>query len=374
MPGKGIELLALHPSLDRAVKRLGWTELTSVQERVIPLLRDGRDVLAQAQTGTGKTGSFAIPLLERVAPGSQVPFALVVVPTRELCAQVAREFALLGRDTHARVVAVYGGVGYGAQESALRRGANIVVGTPGRLLDLVARRSLTLAKVTTLVLDEADRLLDLGFAPDVQRIVALLPAKRQTTLFSATITADVRAIARRYTHDPVLVVVKPEQVEVDAIDQAWVEVFESDKVKALREILDRDSVARTLVFRRTRRGVDSLVRTLRRFGYAAAALHGDLGQPERERTLEAFKVGKVATLVATNLAARGLHIDDIGHVVNFDLPEDIETLVHRSGRTGRMGKTGVALTFVTEWQYDEFDELRRRSKAPFRQERLELYA
>jgi ATP-dependent RNA helicase DeaD len=367
-------LIALHPDLDRAVKGLGWTEFTPVQERVIPLLRAGRDVLGQAQTGTGKTAAFALPLLERVEPRPWRPFVLVVVPTRELALQVAREFALLGRYRRARVSTVYGGIGYRAQEEALRRGVHVVVGTPGRLLDLAGRGSLDLGGITALVLDEADRLLDLGFAPDIARIIALLPTARQTSLFSATLTAEVRAIARRYTVDPEIVAVNPEEATVASIDQVWVEVLESDRVPALREILARQGVSRTLVFRRTRRGVDGLVRSLRRLGHSAAALHGDMPQRERERVLEGFRTGAIDTLVATNIAARGLHVEAIDHVVNFDLPEDAETYVHRIGRTGRAGLSGIALTFVTEWQYDEFQDLKRRARVPFRQERLALYS
>lgn len=366
-------LIALHPQLDRAVKALGWTEFTPVQEQAIPLLREGRDVLVQAQTGTGKTAAFALPLLERIDPRPGRPVALVVVPTRELCVQVAREFETLGRFGVVRVAAIYGGVGYALQEQRLRRGAQVVVGTPGRLLDLVERRSLDLSGISALVLDEADRLLDLGFAPDIRRIVALLPKERQTVLCSATLTPEVRDIARRYTKDAALVTVNPEEPTIDTIDQAWVEVFEADKLRALREILAREGVRRVLVFRRTKRGVDTLVRNLSRAGIRAAALHGDLGQRERERVLEGFKQGRIATLVATDLAARGLHVEGIDQVVNFDLPADAETYVHRVGRTGRAGRTGSALTFVTEWQYDEFDDLRRRARVPFRQERLALY-
>ena len=367
-------MIALAPELDRAIKTLGWSELTPIQEEVIPLLRAGRDVFAQAQTGTGKTAAFALPILERAATRHAKPFALVVVPTRELCAQVTAEFAALGRYRNVRVVAVYGGVGYGAQVAPLRRGVDIVVGTPGRLLDLADRRTLDLSHISTLVLDEADRLLDMGFGPAVRRIIGLLPRERQTALFSATLTAEVRAIARQHTRDAVAVAIRPDQPSVEAIDQRWVEVFEADKIRALREILLRDEVGRTLVFRRTKWGVDKLVRALRRDGVVAGAIHGDLSQREREYTLQAFRSGALKTLVATNVAARGLHIDDVGHVVNFDLPEDADTYVHRVGRTGRAGRAGIALTFVTEWEYDAFDDLRRRTKIPFQQERLALYA
>jgi len=366
-------LIGLAPDLDHTTRELGWTTLTPIQELVIPHLRAGRDLFAQAQTGTGKTGAFALPILERIDGRAAAPFALVIVPTRELCAQVAAEFQALGHKRSARVAALYGGVGYRDQEVALRRGIHVAVATPGRLLDLVSRRSLDLSKVRVLVLDEADRLLDLGFAPDIARIVALLSTPRQTALFSATLTAEVRAIAQRYTTNPAAVAVRPETPTVDAIDQAWIEVREVDKVTALHELLGRSGVDRTLVFRRTKHGADKLVKALDRLGRPARALHGNVGQRERERVLEGFRRGTIPTLVATNLAARGIHVDDIGHVVNFDLPENAETYVHRVGRTGRMGRRGIAYTFVNETQRKDFEEIRRRAKVPFRREPLAIH-
>jgi ATP-dependent RNA helicase DeaD len=367
-------VIAFPPDLDRAIKGLGWVELTPIQDRVIPLLRSGRDVIGQAQTGTGKTGAFALPLLERVNGPARRPLVLVVVPTRELCLQVARDFAELGRHRRARVAAVYGGNGYGSQERDLRAGVHIVVGTPGRLLDLVERRTLDLSGIMVLVLDEADRLLDLGFLPDVRRIVKLLPKARQTALFSATFPVAVDRVAREFTANAQRVAVKPEQPTIDTVDQAFVEVLHVDKLRALREVLGRDGASRVLVFRRTKRGADKLARDLVRLGHQAAALHGDIPQRARERVLEGFRRGTVGTLVATNLAARGLHVEGIDHVVNFDLPEDPETYVHRIGRTGRAGESGKALTFVTEADHADFLELKRKARVPFRQERLRLYS
>jgi superfamily II DNA/RNA helicase len=367
-------MLGSHPDIDRAVKALGWLGPTPVQARVIPLLRSGRDVIAQAQTGTGKTGAFALPLLERLATAARRPSVLVIVPTRELCLQVARDFASLGRFRRVRVAALYGGNGYGAQERDLRLGVHVVVGTPGRLLDLVSRRSLDLRGIDVLVLDEADRLLDLGFITDIRRIVALLPSPRQTALFSATITPEVDQIARSLTVDAVKVSVRPEQPTIDTIDQAFIEVLHVDKLRALREVLARKEAGRVLVFRRTKRGVDRLARDLVRLGHDAGALHGDIPQRARERVLEGFRRGTVSPLVATNLASRGIHVEGIDHVVNFDLPEDPETYVHRVGRTGRAGELGKALTFVTETQGNEFRELKRKARVPFRQERLALYS
>jgi superfamily II DNA/RNA helicase len=365
-------VIDLHPELARAVKALGWTELTAIQDKVIPVLRSGRDVVAQAQTGTGKTGAFALPLLERIEGPARQPFVLVVVPTRELCLQVARDFESLGKHRRVRVAAVYGGNGYGAQERALRLGVHVVVGTPGRLLDLVTRRTIDLRGIKVLVLDEADRLLDLGFLPDVRRIVALLPKGRQTALFSATLGPDVDKVANSVTIDAVRVAVKPEQPTIDTIDQSFIEVRHVDKLRALRQILGREEASRVLVFRRTKRGVDKLTQDLVRLGHHAGALHGDIPQRARERVLEGFRNGGVRTLVATNLASRGIHVEGIDHVVNFDLPEDPETYVHRVGRTGRAGERGKALTFVTETQHSEFADLRRKARVPFRQERLAL--
>ena len=371
-PRKDLALITPAPDLERATRDLGWTSLTPIQELAIPHLRGGRDLLAQAQTGTGKTGAFALPILELVKGHASAPFALVIVPTRELCAQVALEFGALGKRRSARVVAVYGGVGYRDQESALRRGVHVVVATPGRVIDLVNRRTLDLSKIRVLILDEADRLLDLGFAPDIARISAFLPRVRQTALFSATLTAEVRAIAQRYTTNPINVAVRPEEPTLDAIDHAWIDVNEADKVSALHELLGREGIERTLVFRRTKHGANKLVKALERLGRPARALHGNIGQRERERVLEAFRRGAIPTLVATNLAARGIHVDDIGHVVNFDLPENAETFVHRVGRTGRAGRRGVAYTFVNETQRRDFDEIKRKAKVRFRQERLSL--
>lgn len=367
-------MIAFHPDLDRAIKGLGWVELTPIQDKVIPLMRAGRDVIGQAQTGTGKTGAFALPLLERVTAPARRPFVLVIVPTRELCLQVASDFAALGKYRRVRVSAVYGGAGYGAQERELRIGVHVVVGTPGRLQDLVERRSLDLTGIKVLILDEADRLLDLGFVNDVKRIAALLPKGRQTALFSATFPPAVDQVARALTIDAQRVSVKPEQPTIDTIDQAFVEVLHADKLRALREVLGRDEASRVLVFRRTKRGVDKLTRDLVRLGHDAGALHGDIPQRARERVLDGFRRGTVKTLIATNLASRGIHVDGIDHVVNFDLPEDPETYVHRVGRTGRAGERGKAVTFVTESQQAEFLELKRKARVPFRQERLALYS
>ena len=346
---------------------------TPVQAQAIPALRSRRDLLAQAQTGTGNTAAFAIPIVELVDPAVKRPQALVVVPTRELAVQVTREFGAIGKYRHAHEVAIYGGVPYGPQERALARGAQIVIGTPGRLLDHIDRGSLSLDAVSIVVLDEGDRLLDMGFAPDVRKLLRLVPKQRQTALFSATLTGEIKDLAYRFTNDPVQIAIDPERRNAESVDQVYVEVLEEDKTRALNELLRRWETEQVLVFRHTKRGVDRLLEDLQRRKHQAAAIHGDMTQRERERTLEKFRAGEIKILVATNLAARGLHIEDISHVVNYDLPEDAEVFTHRIGRTGRAGDTGVAVTFVGEWDFDEFERLREKAGVPFRREVLELY-
>ncbi len=365
--------LAIHPDIARAIDDLGFMAPTPVQQQTIPLLQAGRDVLAQAQTGTGKTAAFAIPIIEAIDPALKRPQALIVVPTRELAQQVTREFGALGKYRHTQEVAVYGGVPYGPQDRALKRGATIVVGTPGRLLDHIERGTLDLTGLLVVILDEADRLLDMGFAPEVRRLLRRCPTERQTALFSATLGRDVRDLAHSFTKRPAQVAIEPENQNIDTVEQVYVEVLDQDKVKALEELLRRFGMDQTLVFRHTKRGVDRLTQALARRGHKVGAIHGDMTQRERERALEAFKGGTVPVLIATNVAARGLHIEDISHVVNFDLPEDADTFTHRVGRTGRAGKSGIAVTFVGEWDLDEFDELRRKSGVPFRREVLDLY-
>ena len=365
--------LELDPDIARAIDELGFMAPTAVQAQAIPILRAGKDLLAQAQTGTGKTAAFAIPIIEKVDPALKQPQALVIVPTRELALQVTREFGVIGKYRHAHEVAIYGGVPYGPQERALKRGAQIVIGTPGRLLDHIDRGTLSLSSIRIVILDEADRLLDMGFAPDVRKLLRLVPKQRQTALFSATLTGEIKDLAYRFTEKPEQIAIDPEHRAQESVEQVYVEVLEEDKVRVLEELLRRWETEQVLVFRHTKRGVDRLLEDLQRRKLAVAAIHGDLTQRDRERTLEKFKNGEIKILVATNLAARGLHIEDISHVVNFDLPEDAETFTHRIGRTGRAGETGVAVTFVAEWDFEEFEQLREKAGVPFRREVLELY-
>ena len=365
--------LEVHPEVARAIDELGFMAPTPVQAEAIPILRAGKDLLAQAQTGTGKTAAFAIPIIEKVDPALKEPQALIVVPTRELCVQVTREFGALGKYRHAHEVAIYGGVPYGPQERALKRGTQIVVGTPGRLLDHIERGTLSLASIKIVILDEADRLLDMGFAYDVRKLLRLVPKQRQTALFSATLTSEIKDLAYRFTNSPEQIAIDADHRTQGAVEQIYVEVLEEDKVRALEELLRRWETEQVLVFRHTKRGVDRLLEDLQRRKHLVAAIHGDLTQRDRERTLDNFRSGEIKILVATNLAARGLHIEDISHVVNYDLPEDAETFTHRIGRTGRAGETGVAVTFVGEWDFEEFEHLREKAGVPFRREVLELY-
>ncbi|GAC1402410.1 MAG: hypothetical protein NVSMB52_16360 [Chloroflexota bacterium] len=319
---------------------------TPIQEQAIPILRQRRDVLGQAQTGTGKTAGFGIPLIENVDASQRTVQAIILVPTRELCLQVADELGRLAQYSGIRVIPVYGGVGLGKQVEDIARGAQVIVGTPGRVEDLLQRRSLRLDNVRLAVLDEADRMLDIGFLPAIERILAQTPSKRQTALFSATIPDDVRSLAKRHMHEPVTIAVDPERATVDEIEQHFERVVDGDKLKALQVHLDQPNCFLALVFRRTTYKADRLVRDLSRQGYKVAALHGRRTQAQRERVLADLKSAKLHVVVATDIAARGLDITGLTHVFNYDLPDTPETYVHRIGRTGRAGETGTAITLI----------------------------
>lgn len=338
--------LPVGPQLARALQSMGYSTPTPIQEQAIPVLREGRDVLGQAQTGTGKTAGFGIPLIESITTSRREVQAIVLVPTRELCIQVAEEITRLGKPFNVVVVAVYGGVGLSPQISALRNGAHVVVGTPGRVEDLLERRALRLEGVRMAILDEADRMLDVGFLPAIERILRRTPAARQTALFSATIPSDVLGLANRQMREPVTISVDPERATVDEIEQRFERVPDGDKLKALKRYLDDPSCFLALIFRRTTYKADKLARDLSRDGYKVAALHGRRTQGQRERVLADLKSAKLQAVVATDIAARGLDISGLTHVFNFDLPDTPETYVHRIGRTGRAGETGTAVMFI----------------------------
>ncbi len=357
----GFAEMDLAPSVLKAIARLGYAEPTEVQLQVIPLMIEGRDVVGQSQTGTGKTAAFGAPIASALDPDEPVVQAIVLVPTRELCLQVAGEMEKLSRSRGLEVIAIYGGRAFGPQVDALERGAQIVVGTPGRVLDHIRRGTLRLESVSVAVLDECDEMLDIGFAEDIDKILSYTPTPRQSALFSATLPPFVLELIDRYLVQPEFVQVRPDQATVAEIEQSYVEVLEQDKVRAFRRLMsmgDRDS--RYLVFRRTQRGVDWLVRRLEYQGVRAEGIHGALTQDRREHVMRAFRDGHTRVMVATNVAARGLDIEGISHVVNYDIPMTSDEYVHRIGRTGRAGRFGKAVTFVAEWDMEVFDEIKKR--------------
>lgn len=347
--------LGARPDTVAALEAVGITHAFAIQEYAIPIALRGTDLIGQAPTGTGKTLGFGVPLLERLlAPGEGAdgrPQALVVVPTRELCLQVARDIAAAGRTRGVRVLPIYGGVAYEPQTEALRKGVELVVGTPGRLLDLAKSKQLKLDGIHTLVLDEADRMLDLGFLDDVEKILSMLPGERQTMLFSATMPEPIVALARRFLRHPMTIHAghTDETGPSPQTRQIIYRAHSMNKVEIVARILQARDRGLTMIFCRTKRSADRVAQDLDFRGFATAAVHGDLGQGARERALRAFRAGKVDVLVATDVAARGLDVTGVTHVINYDCPEDPDTYTHRIGRTGRAGATGVAVTFV-DWE------------------------
>jgi ATP-dependent RNA helicase DeaD len=339
--------LNLRPELMQAIETLGYTEPTPIQAALIPVMLTGVDVIGQAQTGTGKTAAFALPILNNLEPGERHVQALVLCPTRELALQVAGAIYDYGKVQEVRVLAVYGGQPYGPQISRLNRGVDVVVGTPGRLIDLLERNALNISQVRTVVLDEADEMLSMGFIEDIETILADTPTDRQTALFSATLPAPIRRLADRYMHAPQSILIQRAQVTLAAIEQRYYLVNQADKLAALTRLFEIEPVTSALIFVRTRIGTGELANELSRRGFPAESLNGDLSQEARERTLNRFRQNQVKVLVATDVAARGLDIDDISHVFNYDLPDDPEIYIHRIGRTGRAGKTGIAISMVT---------------------------
>ncbi len=347
------ELGARDETVD-ALAAAGITRAFAIQEYALPIALRGADLIGQAPTGTGKTLGFGVPLLERVfAPdegGDGLPQALVVVPTRELGIQVAKDIAAASRTRGVRVLPIYGGVAYEPQIEALRKGVEILVGTPGRLLDLAKQKHLRLHGVRALVLDEADRMLDLGFLDDVERILAMLPEDRQTMLFSATMPDPIVTLSRRFLRHPITIHAghTAETGPSPQTEQLVYRTHSMNKIEIVARILQAESRGLTIIFTRTKRAADRVAEDLDFRGFAVAAVHGDLGQGARERALRAFRAGKIDTLVATDVAARGIDVSGVTHVINYDCPEDQDTYTHRIGRTGRAGASGVAVTFV-DW-------------------------
>ena len=365
-----------------ALQDMGYTEPAPVQEQVIPVMLKGQDLVGQAQTGTGKTAAFGLPLAETLDPGETHVQAIVLTPTRELAAQVSNELRRLCRYRRFKVVTVYGGQPIRRQIDALQRGAHIVVGTPGRMQDHLTRGTLCLDRTRTAVLDEADEMLDIGFADDIERILRFTPASRQTTLFSATIPTRIHRMVYRHLKNPVWVRIGEEAEPVEQVRQVCYEVASRDKNAGLEELLqsspstssERAGHGQTLIFRRTQMGVGRLVGYLRHRGYAARGIHGGLSQTQRDAVMGAFRAGRLKLLIATNVAARGLDIPAICQVINFDIPQNVEEYVHRIGRTCRMGRPGTAITFVGEWDLEAFEVIHRHIGDDLEWGRLALYS
>jgi len=353
--------LGLALPLVRAVVEEGYERPTPVQVEVLPRVLEGRDVLACAQTGTGKTAAFVLPILQRLAaePRTGEIRALVLTPTRELASQIAERVAAYGRHVRVRHAVVYGGVSQRAQETALRAGPDVLVATPGRLLDLMKQGVVRLHGVTHFVLDEADRMLDMGFIHDVRRVVAALPRARRTLLFSATIPSAIASLADSMLVDPARVAIQPAVRTAVTVEQSVMFVAQADKRAALERVLRDASVERAIVFTRTKRGASRLTEQLARSGIGADVIHGNKSQNARERALEAFRRGTTRVLVATDVAARGIDVDGVSHVINFDLPNVAESYVHRIGRTGRAGATGRAISFCDRAEREFLTQIER---------------
>ncbi len=348
--------LGLEPGLLKAVNDLGYTQPTPIQEQAIPFALAGRDLLGCAQTGTGKTAAFILPALQTMGRRKSIG-TLVVTPTRELAGQIEDVARACSKHTGQRVAAVYGGVGYDPQIRKLRRGVELLVATPGRLLDLQQRGDVDLSQVEILVLDEADRMLDMGFWPDVRRIISLLPTKRQNMLFSATLSKDVMRVAGPMLTDPARVEVSPSATPVEAITQAIYPVAEMQKVDLLVRLLEKEQLDRVLVFTRTKHRADRLCRHLEHSRIKGAAIHSNRTQAQRQRALDGFKDGTYRVLVATDIVARGIDVDRISHVINYDLPAVAQDYVHRIGRTARAGASGTAISFLAAEQANELRDI-----------------
>ena len=359
--------LGLTDSLLQAVQTTGYTIPTPIQERVIPEILNGKDVMAAAQTGTGKTAGFTLPLLQLLGGRKQTHDrqirALVLTPTRELAAQIKDSIGTYGLNERLRHGVVFGGVNINPQKQKLRRGLDILVATPGRLLDLYQQHSVKFDEIEVLILDEADRMLDMGFIRDIRRILALLPKRRQNLMFSATFSNEIRKLAKTICHNPIEIDVAPRNSTVKLISQKMYNIDKPRKVDLLSSLL-RSNADQTLVFSRTKHGANNLVKRLSRDNISAAAIHGNKSQAQRTKALDAFKQNKVQVLVATDIAARGIDIDQLATVINFDLPHVPEDYVHRIGRTGRAGLSGVAISLVTNEDKKQLRDIERLIKNP----------
>ncbi len=363
--------LGLHPQLVQTVAALGYESPTPIQSAIIPLMLEGKDVIGQAQTGTGKTAAFALPILHNLngSRGRNIQ-GLVLAPTRELALQVANAMHGYGKAREVRVLPVYGGTPYSRQIRRLKRGVDIVVGTPGRMLDLINQGELNLSEVRTVVLDEADEMLSMGFIEDITAILDRTPAERQTALFSATMPQAIRNLAGDYMQTPQSVTVEHKQLTVESVEQRYYLVRNADKLAALTRLFEAEDISSALIFTRTRVGSADLANALTVRGFPAEALNGDLSQEARERVLRRFRNNQISVLAATDVAARGLDIDDISHVFNYDMPNDEESYVHRIGRTGRAGKPGIAITLASPADQWRLKRIEWYTKQPMTQATL----
>ena len=368
---KSFEELGLSKESLEVLKNKGFEIPTPIQEQVIPcVLRTDKDIVGQAQTGTGKTAAFGLPIIELLEERAHAVKALVLTPTRELAIQVAEEINSLKGNKRLNVIPIYGGQSIELQLRSLRRGVDIVVGTPGRILDHLRRRTLELKDISYLVLDEADEMLNMGFIEDVTDIMKTTNPQKRTMLFSATMPQAIMQIARNYMKEYEVFKVSPAQLTVNQIDQIYFEVRESDKFEALCRIIDIEEEFYGLVFCRTKRDVDRIAHHMVERGYDVDALHGDMSQSQREKILNKFKKGLINILIATDVAARGIDVQNLTHVINYALPQDPESYVHRIGRTGRAGKEGNAVTFITPREYRQLQHIRERAKTAIRREKL----
>jgi len=363
---EAFQALGLRPELVQALHESLYTEPTDIQRLTIPTLLQGHDLLGQAQTGTGKTAAFSLPMLQRLQPQGQRPQALILTPTRELAHQVSDSVSRYGKHVGVRVVSIYGGQSYSRQISRLERGVDVVVGTPGRIIDLMDKRLLDLSAIHTLVLDEADEMLKMGFVDDVEKILAATPAQRQTVLFSATLPKPIQELAARYMNQPRFIRAGDVEVTVQQIRQQVLWVHSDSKIQALSRLLETEALERALIFTRTRARALEVAQALQQRGYGVDVISGDLSQDAREAVLRRFRQGDLTLLVATDVVARGVDIPSVSHVFNFDLPTDPQDYVHRIGRTGRAGRSGVAISLAGS------DERRRvRTLEAFIQQRLQ---
>jgi ATP-dependent RNA helicase DeaD len=371
-PQTGFHALSLSPSVLAALSKASYFEPTPIQAALIPVALSGRDVIGQAQTGTGKTAAFLLPFLNTWRdvnlPGPQ---ALILAPTRELVVQVSEEAKKLAPSRHCRAIPIYGGQRFGQQLSEIKRGIDIAVGSPGRVLDHLSRGTLSLHGVRYVVLDEADRMLDIGFRPDIEKILRRCPTERQTLLLSATLPPPVLRLAHRYMRDPEHINLSPTKVAVENVRQSYVTVDEDRKFDLLLRVMEREKPRQCIIFCQRKRSADELYRELRRHHKRVATMHGDLPQTMRERIMQGFRDAKIVYLVATDVVGRGIDVTNISHIINYDLPEDPENYVHRIGRTGRMGADGVAIAFVTREQGDELTNIENYINTQLREDQID---